>query len=62
MIEAAKPFSYNQDFIPTLQVMSPAPWVIYMYKIMESLNNFTSETTWPGFTKFHMAILVNGRW
>ena len=29
-----------------------------MYRVMESLNNFTSETTWPGVTKFHIAILT----
>ena len=27
---------------------------------MESLNNFTSETTWPGFTSFCMVHFGNG--
>ena len=27
---------------------------VYMYEIMILLNNFTSETTWPISTKFHV--------
>ena len=29
-----------------------------MYKIMILLNNFSSETTWPVFTKFHVDLAV----
>ena len=33
-----------------------------MYKIMESLNSFNSETACPIFTKFHMTFSVSGGW
>ena len=29
-----------------------------MYKIMTLLHNFSSETTWPVFTKFHVKPIV----
>ena len=29
-----------------------------MYKIMVLLNNFSSENTWPVFTKFHVDPIV----
>ena len=51
-IEVAKTWSYNQNFI--LQGLSSPAHAVYMYKIMILLNNFSSETTWPVFTKFHV--------
>ena len=39
-------------------IIFPCPYAVYMYKIMILLNNFSSETTWPIFTKFHVDPIV----
>ena len=51
MIKDVKLFiSYHQN----LGVICHCPWVMYMYKIVKSLNVFFSETAWTIFTGFHM--------
>ena len=40
------------------RVILPCPCAVYMYKSMILLNNFSSETTWPVSTKFHVAPTV----
>ena len=52
MTEVAKAFSYNKNFI-LRGLSSPAPFAVFMCKILILLNNFF-ETNWPIFTKFHV--------
>ena len=52
MIEVAKSFKL-QSYFYSARVIFPFPCAVYMYKIMILLN-FSSETTWPVFTKFHV--------
>ena len=41
-------------------VICPCLMAIYVYKIVESLNIFFSETIWPIFIKCHMGPSVEG--
>ena len=54
IIEVAKAVSYTQNFI--LSGLSCPVSVLYTIIIL--LNNFSSESTWPIFTKFHVTPAV----
>ena len=51
MIEVTKALNYNQ-FCSGRVI--PCPCAVHMFKTMILLNNFSSETVWPIFTKFHV--------
>ena len=59
MIEEAKALSYNQNFI-LHGLFFPCP-VLYTFKIMVLLNNFSSEATWPVSVKFQVDNTVEMR-
>ena len=42
--------------------MFPCPCAVYMYEIMILLNNFSSATTWPIFTKFYVDPTIETGW
>ena len=50
---SSKSFKLQSKFY-SARVIFPCPCAVYMFKIIILLSNFSSETTWPIFTKFYV--------